>query len=148
MATLPAAIKTAMDSNSESVLLPVQTDWIADRLDQGAGDATLVILNSGGTVLLSFPLASVAFGDSNALGVADASGLPINATASAAGTAATAEYRDGDGNTVIVITDIVAAGNSGELVITDADGGVAGVQLDVLPYSLTQARINSVVNFS
>lgn len=150
MVTLSAAAQAAAISAAEVAAEIAFTDAVVDLLDAGSTNpvAALEIGDTGfANVLLRFDLAGVtAFGDANALGVASATTLPATATAGVAGQNTAAEYRylDKDDTVVWSGTDITDPTGVGEVRITDADTGTAGIQVEGgLVYNLTTATKGS-----
>ncbi len=78
-------------------------DAITAKVDTGTGTATVKIKDSGGVVLVTLNLPSPSFGAASN-GVITLNGVPITATASAGGTAASFEIYARDGSLVLTGT--------------------------------------------
>lgn len=155
MTTLAAAVATAANTAAQQAGQLARTDSIVDTLDTGTTNANgAVEVGDTGftTVLIRWELQNPAFGNSDSSGVASANGLPIQATALATGTAAEYRYVDRDDNVVWSESGAGAVsepGGGGEVQLTDADTGTAGVQVTAgLAYNLTSAGFTSTLNIT
>lgn len=93
-------------------------DAVVDLIDVGAGTATMVIKDSGGTALCTINLADPAFGAASS-GTATLLGVPLSGTAGATGTASTFDVEDQDG-TVVYSGTVGIAGSGADAIIDNA----------------------------